>query len=63
VADGSTDASLWLTYLSGNHTGADVPIYAVGPQSARFTGPQDNTDIYRSVFGALQALGNGKSGR
>ena len=63
VADGSTDASLWLTYLSGNHTGADVPIFAVGPQGARFTGPQDNTDIYRSMFGALQALGNGKSGR
>jgi len=63
VQDGSLDASLWLSYLSGNHTGADVPIYAVGPQSSRFLGPQDNTDIYRAMFGALSALGNERAPR
>ena len=63
VQDGSTDASLWLSYASGNHTGADVPIFAVGPQSARFLGPQDNTDIYRSMFSALKALGDGQTSR
>jgi alkaline phosphatase len=63
VADGSTDASLWLTYLSGNHTGADVPIYAVGPQSARFTGPQDNTDIYRPNPRIIHGLRRGRESR
>ena len=58
VADGSPQASLWLTYLSGNHTGADVPLYAVGPESQRFSGTMDNTEIYRDMFGALRALGN-----
>ncbi len=58
VADGSPQASLWLTYLSGNHTGADVPIYAVGPESGRFAGTQDNTDLYRDMYAALSALGN-----
>ncbi len=37
VADGSPDASLWLSYLSGNHTGADVPIYAPGLARATST--------------------------
>ncbi|MBC7374240.1 MAG: alkaline phosphatase, partial [Frankiales bacterium] len=58
VTDGSPQASLWLSYLSGNHTGADVPIFAVGPESQRFLGTQDNTDLYRDMFGALRALGN-----
>ena len=58
VVDGSPEASLWLTYLSGNHTGADVGIYATGPESARFAGTQDNTDLYRDMHGALRALGN-----
>ena len=33
VQDGTPDASLWLTHLSGNHTGADVPIFAYGSAS------------------------------
>ena len=61
VQDGSAEASLWLTYLSGNHTGADVPIYAFGPESSRFSGAQDNTDLYRDMFAALRALGNNNS--
>ena len=32
VQDGDAQAGLWLTYLSGNHTGADVNIYASGPR-------------------------------
>ncbi|MEV7423586.1 MULTISPECIES: alkaline phosphatase [unclassified Streptomyces] len=55
VKDGSPDASLWLTYLSGNHTGADVPIYAYGPNGAAFAASQNNTELYgklyRSLFG------------
>ena len=56
VTDGSLEASLWLTYLSGNHTGADVPIFATGPGSSGFARSIDNTDIYRTMFGALDAL-------
>jgi len=56
VADGDPEASLWLTYLSGNHTGADVPLYAFGPGAERFTGRNDNTDLYTQMVGALKAL-------
>jgi alkaline phosphatase len=38
VRDGDPRASLWLSYLSGNHTGADVPLHARGPESGRFAG-------------------------
>ncbi|MEU2234426.1 MULTISPECIES: alkaline phosphatase [Streptomyces] len=55
VKDGSPEASLWLSYLSGNHTGADVPLYAYGPGGKRFAVSQNNTDLYgkmyRSLFG------------
>lgn len=55
VQDGSPEASLWLSYLSGNHTGADVPIYAYGPGGKRFAVSQNNVELYgkmyRSLFG------------
>jgi alkaline phosphatase len=53
VTDGSTAASLWLSYLSGNHTGADVNIYTFGPQASMFGGKEDNTDIYGRMKSAL----------
>jgi alkaline phosphatase len=53
IADGSPDASLWLTYLSGNHTGADVPVFAYGPGSDELEGSIDNTDLYDIVGAAL----------
>lgn len=56
VVDGGLDASLWLSYLSGNHTGADVPIYAIGPHSAGFDETIDNTDIFRLMRSALRNL-------
>ena len=51
--DGTVDASLWLTYLSGNHTGADVPVFAVGPGAEAFAGKTDNTEHYRIMKDAL----------
>ncbi|MEU2628591.1 alkaline phosphatase [Kitasatospora sp. NPDC007106] len=53
VKDGTADASLWLTYLSGNHTGADVPIFAYGPGGDRFAASQDNTSLYGKMYSAL----------
>ncbi|MEV5568234.1 alkaline phosphatase, partial [Streptomyces sp. NPDC052196] len=53
VKDGSPEASLWLTYLSGNHTGADVPIFAYGPGAGRFAASQLNTDLYGKMYGSL----------
>jgi alkaline phosphatase len=53
VQDGTPEASLWLTYLSGNHTGEDVPIYASGPRAWRLGGSIDNTDLFDVVGGAL----------
>ncbi len=56
IADGSPEASLWLSYLSGNHTGANVNIYASGPQSTVFDERIDNTDIYGKMRASLQAF-------
>ena len=54
VADGSPEASLWLSYLSGNHTGRDVPIFAYGRGSDALDGKVDNTDLFDVVLGALR---------
>ncbi len=54
VTDGSPEAGLWLTYLSGNHTGADVPIYAYGSGSEKMQGSIDNTDLFGIVADALR---------
>ncbi|MCW2817976.1 MAG: phoA [Marmoricola sp.] len=53
VTDGSPEASLWLTYLSGNHTGADVPIFSYGAGSSALEGSIDNTDLFGIVGSAL----------
>ncbi|GAA3668210.1 alkaline phosphatase [Nocardioides ginsengisoli] len=53
VTDGSPQASLWLTYLSGNHTGADVPVFAYGPGSSALEGEIQNTDLFGIVRHAL----------
>ncbi len=54
VVDGSADASLWVTYLSGNHTGADVPIFAYGRGSEKLEGRVDNTTLFSVVTEALR---------
>ena len=56
VTDGSKDASLWLSYLSGNHTGADVPVYGYGPTSQRVAGSIENTDLFTIVGQALRVV-------
>jgi len=56
VEDGSKDASLWLSYASGNHSGADVPVYAYGPGSEQLQGSVDNTDLFDIVGKALRVL-------
>jgi alkaline phosphatase len=56
VTDGSKDASLWLTYLSGSHTGADVPVYAYGSGSEQLQGSVDNTALFNIVGNALRVL-------
>ena len=53
IADGTPEASLWLSYLSGNHTGADVPVYGYGPGSAAVAGSIDDTDLFDIVGSAL----------
>jgi alkaline phosphatase len=58
VAEGDPEASLWLTYLSGNHTGANVNLYAYGKGSARFQGSFDNTDIYSKMRTSLRGFSN-----
>ena len=50
VVDGSPEASLWRTYLSGNHTGADVPLFAFGPGAIALAGSYQNT----ALFGIMQ---------
>lgn len=54
VVDGTPEASLWLSYLSGNHTGADVPVFGYGPGAERVGGQIDNTDLFGIVRDALR---------
>jgi len=56
VTDGSPEAGLWLSYLSGNHTGADVPVYASGPGSDQLEGTTDNTALFTIVGHALRVI-------
>ena len=57
VQDGDTGASLWLAYLSGNHTGADVPVFSYGAGSDQLQGRVDNTDLFGVVGRALGVTG------
>ncbi|MCM3672019.1 alkaline phosphatase [Mesobacillus maritimus] len=41
-------------WTTGGHTGEDVPVYAYGPQSEKFAGQIDNTQIAKNVFDALK---------
>jgi len=54
VTDGTADASLWLSYLSGNHTGQDVPLFAYGPRSKTLGAEIENTDLFDVVTAALR---------
>jgi alkaline phosphatase len=54
VQDGTPEASLWLSYLSGNHTGQDVPLYAYGPGSSSLADTIENTDLFDVVGDALR---------
>lgn len=56
VEDGSPEASLWLTYLSGNHTGAAVPVFAYGPGTRDLAGTVDNTELFDVVGHALRVV-------
>jgi alkaline phosphatase len=56
VTDGSPEASLWLSYLSGNHTGADVPIYGYGPGSGAVARSIDNTDLFGIMGRAMRVV-------
>ena len=56
VVDGSPEAGLWLSYLSGNHTGADVPVYAYGPGSNQLDGTIDNIALFGIVGHALKLV-------
>ena len=57
VQDGSPEASLWLSYLSGNHTGEDVPLFAYGPRSRELAGTVENTALFDVVARALRVDG------
>ncbi|MCM3132664.1 alkaline phosphatase [Paenibacillus polysaccharolyticus] len=41
-------------WTTGGHTGEDVPVYAYGPESQRFSGLIDNTDNAKIIFDILK---------
>jgi alkaline phosphatase len=41
-------------WTTGGHTGEDVPVYAYGPGSQRFSGLIDNTDNAKVIFDILK---------
>ncbi|RDW20158.1 alkaline phosphatase [Oceanobacillus arenosus] len=44
----------YIGWTSSNHTGADIPVYAYGPQSDKFVGFNDNTDLPKIIAEALK---------
>jgi len=40
-------------WTTGGHTGVDVPVFAFGSGSEKFSGQQDNTDIAKRIFTLL----------
>ena len=55
-SDGDDEASLWLTYLSGNHTGEDVPLFSTGPGSRRFAAASTTPRSTSKMFAVLDGL-------
>ncbi|OZU89400.1 alkaline phosphatase [Virgibacillus indicus] len=41
-------------WTSTNHTGADIPLYVYGPQSHKFAGFHDNTDLPKMIAEAMK---------
>jgi alkaline phosphatase len=41
-----SDKQFTIDWTTGNHSGVDVPVTAVGPSSARFTGKHPNTYVH-----------------
>jgi alkaline phosphatase len=47
------DGCRFVRWVSGDHTGTMVPVFAVGPGCERFSGIQTNTDLYYDLAGLL----------
>ncbi|SFL58524.1 alkaline phosphatase [Gracilibacillus orientalis] len=43
-----------IGWTTTNHTGADIPIYAYGPQAEKFAGFHDNTDLPKTLADILR---------
>lgn len=43
-----------IGWTSTNHTGADIPVYAYGPQADKFSGFLDNTDLPKKMAEAMK---------
>lgn len=54
ILEGSKMKKLQIGFTTNGHTGALVPVYAYGPQSASFSGVYANTKIYQLIKNALQ---------
>lgn len=45
--------NFWIDWTSNNHTGDDVPVMAIGPDSQALAGSYENTHIFEAMRGAL----------
>ncbi len=53
IAGGDGDGTVRADFLSVDHTGILVPIFAYGPQAENFGGVFDNTEIFGKILRAL----------
>jgi alkaline phosphatase len=49
----NSDYQFFMDWTTTGHTGVDVPLTAEGSGSGRLTGNYENTEVYRSMVGAL----------
>src|SRR5690625_4367127 len=48
-------------FSTGGHTAQHVPVFSFGPQSERFAGRYDNTDIAKKIFSIWAMKWNSRS--
>jgi alkaline phosphatase len=53
IAGGNGEGRVRADFLSVDHSGIPVPLFAYGPQATAFTGIFDNTEIFNKILVAL----------
>jgi alkaline phosphatase len=54
IVGGDMAGTVRADFLSVDHSGTLVPLFAYGPRSSSFTGDFDNTEVFHRIMAALE---------